>query len=88
MSADRLLPEVLTLSASALESWQRCPRLYLAAHVLRIPASVLRLALGPAADDLMLSGQRVLPERLQESGFTYQHPEIECALRETLQRRR
>lgn len=39
MSADRLLPEVLTLSASALESWQRCPRLYLAAHVLRIPAS-------------------------------------------------
>ena len=39
MSADRLLPEVLTLSASALENWQRCPRLYFAAHVLRIPAS-------------------------------------------------
>lgn len=39
MSADRLLPEVLTLSASALDSWQRCPRLYFADQVLRLPAS-------------------------------------------------
>lgn len=54
--------------------------------VFTIPASVLRLALGPAADDLMLSGQRVLPERLLASGFTYQHPEIEGALREILRR--
>ena len=56
--------------------------------VFTIPASVLRLVLGPAADDLMLSGQRVLPERLLASGFTFEHAEIEGALREILQRRR
>ena len=54
--------------------------------VLTIPARVLRLALGPAADDLMLSGQRVLPERLLASGFTYQYPEVEGALRKILRR--
>ncbi len=54
--------------------------------VLTIPAPALRFALGPAAEDLLLSGQRVLPERLQASGFTFAHPEIEGALRAILVR--
>ena len=53
---------------------------------LRVPAPALRLALGPAAEDLLLSGQRVLPERLLAAGFEYKHAEIEGALREILQR--
>ena len=54
--------------------------------VLTIPAPALRFALGPAAEDLLLSGQRVLPERLLAAGFEYKHAEIEGALREILQR--
>src|SRR5262245_38616195 len=36
---DRLLPEILPLSASAIETWRRCPREFLDAHVLGVPSS-------------------------------------------------
>jgi RecB family exonuclease len=36
---ERLLPEILPLSASALETWRRCPREYFDAHVLGLPES-------------------------------------------------
>jgi RecB family exonuclease len=36
---DRLLPDILPLSASAIETWRRCPREYLDANVLGLPAS-------------------------------------------------
>jgi RecB family exonuclease len=39
MSRDRLLPEIPTLSPSALDDWLRCPRLYLDRHLLRLPES-------------------------------------------------
>lgn len=54
--------------------------------VLTIPASILRLALGPAAEDFVLSGQQVLPERLLAAGFTFEHPEVDEALRKILLR--
>lgn len=39
MSRDRLLPEVLGLTATAYDTWHRCPRRYLAAHLLGLPRS-------------------------------------------------
>jgi uncharacterized protein (TIGR01777 family) len=42
--------------------------------LLPVPAPVLRIALGDVAD-VLLTGQRVLPRRTQESGFAFLHPE-------------
>ena len=39
MSRDRLLPDIVAISPSALDDWERCPRLYLNRHVLRLPVS-------------------------------------------------
>jgi hypothetical protein len=52
--------------------------------VLRAPAFVLRLAMGEMADALLLSGQRVVPERAQEMGFTFEYETLEPALRAIL----
>lgn len=45
------------------------------------PAFALRLAVGrQMADELLLSGQRVKPRVLEESGFTYRYPHLESGL--------
>jgi uncharacterized protein (TIGR01777 family) len=49
------------------------------------PAFALKLALGEMAEALLLSSQRVIPARLQELGYRFQHPELEGALRAMLQ---
>ena len=36
--------------------------------------------------EMLLGGQKVLPARLQESGFSFAHPTLEGALRHTLGR--
>jgi uncharacterized protein (TIGR01777 family) len=46
----------------------------------RVPAFVLRLALGEMADEMLLSGQRVLPKRLLEAGFEFHYPDAEKTL--------
>lgn len=43
--------------------------------VLAVPAPVLRLALGEMST-LLLDGQRVLPQRLQQDGFRFRHPQL------------
>ncbi len=48
--------------------------------VLAVPGFALRLPLRDFADDL-LRGQRVVPRRLQDAGFTFDHPDLEPALR-------
>lgn len=48
---------------------------------LAIPAWVLRLALGEMAEEMLLTGVRVRPTRLLSSGFTFEYPELEPALR-------
>jgi hypothetical protein len=48
---------------------------------LRVPSFVLRLLLGEMADELILNGQRVLPKRLAEAGFSFQHPELSEAVK-------
>ena len=47
------------------------------------PAFVLKLVMGERSD-LLLGGQKVLPQRLQESGFVFQFPELPNALQEIL----
>lgn len=54
--------------------------------VLRVPALALRLALGrEMADELLLTSARVVPSRLVESGFEFEHPRLQGALRTLLQ---
>jgi uncharacterized protein len=48
---------------------------------LPVPAAALRLAFGEMADVALLSSARVLPARLQESGYTFRYPELDGALR-------
>jgi uncharacterized protein len=48
------------------------------------PAFALRLAFGEMADALLLSSTRVEPLRLKESGYAFQYPQLEDALRHLL----
>ncbi|MBL0530387.1 TIGR01777 family oxidoreductase [Aeromonas caviae] len=48
-------------------------------HLLRVPAGVLRLLMGESAD-LLLTGQHVVPARLQQAGFHFTYPELPQAL--------
>jgi uncharacterized protein (TIGR01777 family) len=49
--------------------------------IFPMPAFAARLALGEMADDLLLGSARVMPNRLSESNFHFQHPKLEGALR-------
>ena len=48
------------------------------------PAFALKLAFGEMST-VLLTGQRVVPQRLQELGFTFQFSEAEKALKDLLQ---
>ncbi len=48
--------------------------------VCPVPAFVLRAALGEMADAVLLASARVVPRRLTETGYRFQHPELEGAL--------
>jgi uncharacterized protein (TIGR01777 family) len=59
-------------------------------HVLRRPTTIIPM-IGPRtlfgrelADSLLLVSQRVVPAKLLEAGFDFEHPEIEGALRAVL----
>jgi len=45
-----------------------------------MPAPMMRLMVGEMADELLITGQRVVPERLVDSGFVFRHPTIDTAL--------
>ena len=47
--------------------------------ILPVPAFALRLVLGEFADGILMS-QRVVPTRLLDSGFAFEHPTFETAL--------
>jgi len=49
--------------------------------VLPVPAFVLKLLLGQAAEELLLSSNRVAPKKIQQAGYTFQYPQLEAALR-------
>jgi uncharacterized protein (TIGR01777 family) len=47
---------------------------------LKVPGFALRLALGEMADEMLLSGQKVIPNRLLDAGFEFKYPNLEKAL--------
>lgn len=50
--------------------------------ILPAPAFALRLALGSGmANEMLLSGQRVLPKRATEEGFEFAYPQLDAALK-------
>jgi hypothetical protein len=51
----------------------------------RIPEFALRVALGQAAEELLLSGQRVIPARLAASGYSFQFSDLKDAIKDLLQ---
>lgn len=57
-------------------------------HVLHRPSLIpapgfaMKLALGEMAELTLLGGQRVVPERLQKLGYSFQFSEVEAALRD------
>ncbi len=48
--------------------------------VLAAPALPLRLVLGDFADELLLGGQRVLPNKALATGFRFRQPDLDAAL--------
>jgi uncharacterized protein (TIGR01777 family) len=57
--------------------------------VFAVPAPALRLALGRgAADEMLLASQRVLPRKLLEAGFTFEHPTASAAIGAAIRCRR
>jgi uncharacterized protein (TIGR01777 family) len=54
--------------------------------LLPVPAAALRLLLGQMADEMLLGSQRVIPDQLRASGYSYRYPQLEGALRHVLGR--
>lgn len=52
--------------------------------ILPIPALQLKLLFGEMADALLLQGQNVFPQKLQDSGFKFTYPSLKPALEEIL----
>ena len=48
--------------------------------VLPLPAPALRLIFGALANETLLASQRVIPARLQQSGYAFAHPDLQSAL--------
>lgn len=61
----------------------------LSAHLLtyakvRVPAWLLRLVVGEIADEVLVTGQRVIPAKLQGAGFEFMHPSLPLALEDLI----
>lgn len=52
--------------------------------LLRVPATLLRRLAGDFAEELLLSGQRVVPQKVLESGFEFRHATLRSAFRAIL----
>lgn len=53
--------------------------------IIPMPAFVLKLMMGEMAEELLLSGQRVVPAKLTESGFEFKFSHLEAALSDIIQ---
>src|SRR5699024_8258785 len=52
-------------------------------HWFPVPSFMMRLLLGEMSN-MILSGQKVLPQKALEHGFTYNYPNVEAALEKSL----
>ncbi len=48
--------------------------------LLKTPAAIVKLMFGEMAEELLLKGQNVKPEKLLKAGFKFDFPELEAAL--------
>jgi uncharacterized protein (TIGR01777 family) len=48
--------------------------------LLRMPAPLLHLLAGDLADELLLGGRRVLPDKAEAAGFKFRHETLDSAL--------
>jgi len=53
--------------------------------IIPMPEFVLKLMMGEMAEELLLSGQRVVPAKLTSSGFEFKYPHLDDALRDIIQ---
>lgn len=53
---------------------------------ISLPAWIIPILLGEMGKELLLSGQRVLPQKVLDSGYQFQYPELRGALAEILER--
>ena len=56
--------------------------------VLKVPAFALRVMPGNMADNLLLGGANIVPRKLEDAGFTFEHPRLREALSSMLGSRR
>lgn len=54
----------------------------------RVPAGLIKAVMGEMAEATVLSGQKVLPQKLEEQGFTFLYPDLENALRDIYNKER
>ena len=54
--------------------------------IFPLPGVAVRLAWGEMGEEMLLGGQRVDSDKLQDEGFEFEHPELEGALRHVLGR--
>lgn len=73
-------PEPVTYRDLALKVGERTRPLVM----VSVPRPLLRVMLGEMADELLLTGQRVLPKRLLQQGFTFRYPTLGDALDQLL----
>jgi len=52
--------------------------------VFPLPGAAVRLVWGEMGDEMLLGGQRAVPRRLLDEGFTFSHPELRPALEHVL----
>jgi uncharacterized protein len=84
---DRPLEGVYNIVAPAVTNHDFTRALGAALHrptVLPLPGFAVKLVWGQMGEEMLLGGQRVVPERLPEAGFTFAHPEIRAALEHVL----
>ena len=52
--------------------------------VATVPEFAIKLMFGEMGEETLLAGQRVMPKRLLDAGFTFEYPELAAALRHEL----
>jgi uncharacterized protein len=84
---EKPLEGIYNLAAPAVRNVDFVRALGAALHrptVFPLPGVAVKLVWGEMGEEILLGGQRVIPQRLTEAGFAYAHPEIEGALQHVL----
>ena len=51
-----------------------------------VPAAVARMVMGDMADEMLLTGAKVLPSKLEAAGYKFRYPDIDSGLKEALEK--